>query len=114
MQSNLTVFSLPAAKRTVARPGRRVPTRFQNAANSVQMPSVALNSELHLETEDKENQEKPVTLKRSNLRVSSTVPFQLPVIGKEHCGVQLRNVDRSAPFPDPMLIRALCVDKHVS
>lgn len=107
-------FSLPTTKRTVTRPGRRVPTRFQNAADAGSLPTVSLNSELHLETEDKENQEKPVTLKKSNLRVSSTVPFQLPVVGKDHCGVQLRNVDKSAAFPDPMLIRALCVEKHVN
>lgn len=77
------------------------------------MPTVSLNSELHLETENKENQEQDVVPKRPSFRVSSVVPFQIPVIGKEHCGVQLRNVNRSAPFPDPMLIRALCVGKQV-
>lgn len=107
---------MPATKKeAVSRPNRRLPTRFQKAANvSVDSKlSVSLNSELYLETEDKENQEQSVCPKRPNLRVSSAVPFQAPIIGKEHCGVQLRHVDRLAPFPDPMLIRALCVGKRV-
>uniref|UniRef100_A0A915DMS1 Gelsolin-like domain-containing protein n=1 Tax=Ditylenchus dipsaci TaxID=166011 RepID=A0A915DMS1_9BILA len=32
--------------------------------------------------------------------------FQTPVVGKEHCGVRLRELDNKCPFPEVMLIRA--------
>lgn len=31
--------------------------------------------------------------------------FQTPIIGQDHCGVKLREVDWTSPFPDVMLIR---------
>lgn len=43
---------------------------------------------------------------RHSLFVMSPLAFQTPIIGKEHCGVKLRTVERKSPFPEIMLIQA--------
>ncbi|KAI6203319.1 hypothetical protein M3Y94_00542500 [Aphelenchoides besseyi] len=112
-------YLLTNPKRAIPKPARRMPTRYQNIAQTTNLPNnLDPSSSLRLDTEDKENQQclarspqSEPQAKRPN--ISSAVPFQLPVIGKEHCGVRLRHVERKAPFPDPMLIRSRMAGKYV-
>ncbi|KAI1728357.1 villin headpiece domain-containing protein [Ditylenchus destructor] len=112
---------LVTPRRSMPGGGRRLPTRLTPKSpeitesatpDTVILTEQRVHFELGKEYDQPKRPSATTLVTQSDQTPRSARPFkapanafQTPIIGQDHCGVKLREVDWTSPFPDVMLIR---------